>query len=656
MASNTQQQFLDYYNNATPEMQQQIYNSGNREVKAMLDAYNAQNTTSWSSTSYTSNQTNQTSNQTQYTNDPSINYGDWNYWEDSERRQQEIVNNLNEAYAQNPERFSDWSSFAQNYNYDYSWRSDMERETMRNWYEQNVQSQQQGNDARNVDYYLWILMNTWQLTWEWAAMDAARTRYQNRKYLSWMTPDQIISAISSKTISAVWQEMQDLKQYSPALYAQVQADMQWQTTLDDINSVWDSIYSWLTWTESNWYYTNYDMSTKEYVQNASIIKQYNEQLYKKIEWLWWDTAAYVAIVASMLQNPAVQASKNEVEDLEWEVRKIQEQIYTIWDTAREKLWSEAPEDLVSAYISQQTKNLQNQLRTAQNGLLVAQWKLNNQLSEVETMIDSINNWIKLYWEGWTWSWDYQYISGTKYQKAWYFNKKTWEFIPLGSTWTSWWWTSWGTWWWTWYTGTYNYQDDSDARLKEIANNLNNLYNSNPELFKDRATFDNYFNYSKRSAKQKAILDAFYTQKKWILANAWRLWTWTGTWTATDEDSLVNAIKKDLLSRTVNFTSSTMKDTYWKKYQQAKSWDEDTTNDYLQEIWKISSLSEMKTMLSHLSKDANKKALLSSLKTKVVSELQAIKDKTERSNKFKEYAKKLWLDAVTLANLRGIKVN
>jgi hypothetical protein len=47
--------------------------------------------------------------------------------------------------------------------------------------------------------------------------------------------------------------------------------------------------------------------------------------------------------------------------------------------------------LVSAYISQQTKQLQNQLRTAQNSLLVAQGKLNNQLTEVETMVDAINN-------------------------------------------------------------------------------------------------------------------------------------------------------------------------------------------------------------------------------------------------------------------------
>ena len=580
------------------------------------------------------------------------NLGNWNYQDDSADRQEQIVSNLNEAYQQNPDQFKDWATFSQNFNYDTAWRSDKQKETMRNRYSQMQQNNIDYNDANNTDYFFNQLMWWWQISWEWAALDAARNRYKNYQYLSGMTPDQIASAIASNSINPVWQEMQDLKNYSPALYAQVQAAMQWQTQVNDINALWEWIYNWLTNTETNKNYTNYNFTT-EYAKNASVIKQYNESLYKKIEWLGWDTAAYVAIVASMLQNPLIQANKDEVENLEWEIRKIQENIYTVWDTARSRLWSEAPEDLVSAYISQQTKDLQNQLRTAQNSLLVAQGKLNNQLTEVETMVDAINNWVKLYWEWWTWSWDYQYISGTKYQKAWYFNKKTWEFIPLGSTWASWWWTSWGTWWWTWYVDTNNYQDDSQARLQQIANNLENLHNSNPELFNNRGTFNDYFKYNQRSAKQKQVLDSYWAK----YGNKFSIWwTWTWTWTGTSEDGLVNAIKKDLISRTVNFTSSTMKATYWNKYQQAKSWDEDTTNDYLQEIWKISSLSEMKTMLSHLSKDANKKALLSSLKPKVISELQAIKNKTDRSNKFKEYANKLWLDAVTLANLRGIKTN
>lgn len=574
-------------------------------------------------------------NYTEWYNQGNGNLGNWDYDADTPDRQEEIVSNLNEAYQQDPSKFTDWATFANNFNYDYSWRSDKQRETMRNWYSQMQQSNIDYNDANNTDYFFNQLMWGNQISWEWAALTAAQNRYRNYQYLSWMTPDQIASAVLWWSISWVGQEMQDLKNNSPALYAQVQSVLQNNTAISDINTLWQWIYNWLTSTETNKNYLNYNM-TWEFAQNASIIQQYNSNLYNKILWLGWDTAAYVAIVASMLQNPVIQNSKNEVEDLEWEIRTIQEQIYTIWDTSRTVLWSEAPEDLVSAYISQQTKQLQNKLRTAQNSLLVAQGKLDNQLSEIDIMIDAINNWLKMEAGGILW---------TPTEAT-----DTTPTTPASSRWG---WYSQPT---TQPQDTYNYQDDSDARLKQISDNLNSLYNSNPELFKDRTTFDNYFKYSQRSPKQKALLDAFFTQKKWILASAWRWWTWTGTWTTQDEDSLVNAIKKDLMSRTVNFTSSTMKDTYWKKYQQAKSWDEDTTNDYLQEIWKISSLSEMKTMLSHLSKDANKKALLSSLKTKVVSELQAIKNKTERSNKFKEYANKLWLDAVALANLRGIKVN
>lgn len=512
----------------------------------------------------------------------------WNYWEDTERRQQEIVSNLNEAYANNPEQFKDWSTFTQNFDYDYEWRSNKERDTMRNWYNNTMwwmPDTTDYNNANNTDYFLTQLIWGNQLAGEWAAIDAARNRYNAWKVLSGMTPEQLVSAVSSNAISPVWQEMQDLKQYSPALYAQVQAVMQWQTAVNDINAVWDSIYSWLTWTETNWYYTNYDMSKNEYTKNASIIKQYNESLYKKIEWLWWDTAAYVAIVASMLQNPAVQASKNEVEDLEGEIRKIQEQIYTVWDTARQRLWSEAPEDLVSAYISQQTKNLQNQLRTTQNSLLVAQWKLNNQLTEVETMIDAINNGLKMEasWVLWTPETTTATTTPTTSTST--------SYRPTTTTSTE---------------PARDYQDDSDARLREIANNLKNLYNTNPELFKDRATFDNYFNYSKRSPKQKAVLDAFFTQKKWVLASTWRWWTWTGTWISWDwesswgmSDDFVKAVKKDLLSgKILSLSASDMK----KQYPQYWNiWRADSASASLvSKIGYISSLDEIEKLSTSLS--------------------------------------------------------
>jgi hypothetical protein len=52
-----------------------------------------------------------------------------------------------------------------------------------------------------------------------------------------MTPEQIASAVANKSINPVGQSMIDLKNYSPALYAQVQSILQNQTSVEDINSV-----------------------------------------------------------------------------------------------------------------------------------------------------------------------------------------------------------------------------------------------------------------------------------------------------------------------------------------------------------------------------------------------------------------------------------
>lgn len=464
------------------------------------------------------------------------NLGNWNYWADTADRQEQIVSNLNQAYAQSPDQFKDWSTFAQNFNYDYSGRSDKERETMRNWYSSTVWSQMDYNNAGNADYFFNQLMWWNPLQWVWAAADAAYARYQNYQYLSWLTPTQISDAVQSWKLNGVWQEMQDLKNYSPALYAQVQAALQGKTQLDDINAMWEWIYDWLTKTETNKNYTKYDMSGKSYAENASIINQYNSSLYNKIVWLWWDTAAYVDIVASLLQNPNIQASKNEVEELEWEIRKIQENMYTIWDSARTALGSEAPEDLVSAYISHQTKQLQNQLRTAQNSLLVAQGKLDNQVSEVEIMIDAINNGIKL-------------------SASW----------ALG----------------TGEVDNYDYQSSDPERLQQIQNNLDSIANSDEAyVFRDRNAFNDYFKYSQRSPAQQRVLDDYWNansaaiqpraQQAWTNyqkslkttgRRTWWSWGWGGGWLTEEWD--VNKLKEAIINWTFtwSWTISNLKQ-YW----------------------------------------------------------------------------------------------
>lgn len=476
----TEQQFIDAYKWLTPENQSKLYDRVNDEWKQWINNYNASqsSTDSW-------------------------NLGKWGYWDTSTDRQEQIVANLNDAYAQDPSKFNDWNTFSNTFNYNYEWRSDRERETMRNWYQYQMEQQwkMDYNNTNNTDYFLAQLMSGQNLQWQWAATTAAYNRYKDYQSLSGMTPEQIASAVTNNSINPVGQSMIDLKNYSPALYAQVQSLLQNQAQVDDINAVWTGIYDWLTKTETNSNYTKYNF-TDEYAKNASVIKQYNESLYKKIESLGWDTAAYVSIVASMLQNPLIQANKDEIENIEWEIRKIQDNIWTIWDTARAKLGSEAPEDLVSAYISQQTKELQTQLRTLNNSLLVAQGKLDNQLSEVDVLIDALNQWIQTYWEGWTWTWgnNYQYINWSKYQEAGYFDKSTGQFYKLWET-----------------PDSHDYQSSDPARLQEIADNLVNIANSSDVyVFRDRSAFNDYFKYNKRSAAQKAVLDEFWNANSEIL--------------------------------------------------------------------------------------------------------------------------------------------
>lgn len=524
----TEQQFIDAYKWWDESKQQKAYEVGWQEVKQWIDNYNA-----W--------------NPITTTNDTWVNLGNWNYWDTSPDRQVEIVNNLNKAYQQDPSRFSDWDTFSKNFNYNYSWRSDTERETMKGWYEDKMRQSNwmDYNNTNNTDYFLSQLINGQTLGWAWAAATAAYNRYKDYQSLSWMTPEQIASAVSSNSINPVGQSMIDLKNYSPALYAQVQGILNNKTSVDDINSVWSGIYNGLTKSETNSNYTKYNF-TDEYKKNASVIKQYNESLYKKIEWLWWDTAAYVSIVATMLQNPLIQANKDEIENIEWEINKIQNNIWTISDSARAKLWSEAPEDLVSAYISQQTKELQNQLRTTQNSLLVAQGKLDNQLADVDTLIDAINQWLKTYWDTWTSWWSsYQYVSWSKYQDAWYFDKSTGQFYKLWET-----------------PDTHDYESSDPTRLQEIADNLVDIANSKDVyVFRDRSAFNDYFKYNKRSDAQKAVLDEFWNanastlqwpaQQRWqeyqkeqaaaSKGSGWGGWGWWGGWDNDKWQKLKTAI-------------------------------------------------------------------------------------------------------------------
>ena len=70
----------------------------------------------------------------------------------------------------------------------------------------------------------------------------------------------------------------------------------------------------------------------------------------------------------------------------------------------------------------------------------------------------------------------------------------------------------------------DYQLDSDARTKEITDNLNAYRQTNREYFSDRNTYNNMFHYNERSDQQKAVLDSYW-KKKVDMDNASKYNTW-----------------------------------------------------------------------------------------------------------------------------------
>ena len=74
------------------------------------------------------------------------------------------------------------------------------------------------------------------------------------------------------------------------------------------------------------------------------------------------------------------------------------------------------------------------------------------------------------------------------------------------------------------TGMPDYQLDSDARTREITDNLNAYRQTNREYFSDRNTYNNMFHYNERSDQQKAVLDSYW-KKKVDMDNASKYNTW-----------------------------------------------------------------------------------------------------------------------------------
>lgn len=98
------------------------------------------------------------------------------------------------------------------------------------------------------------------------------------------------------------------------------------------------------------------------------------------------------------------------------------------------------------------------------------------------------------------------------------------------------------------TGRPDYEDSSDQRINELTDNLNRYYQTNPEYFADRETFNRQFEYNQRmSDRQRATLDSYWKKAQDIkTASQYTTWDRISAWIDNAEitPDVFNLIKQN----------------------------------------------------------------------------------------------------------------
>ena len=251
------------------------------------------------------------------------------------------------------------------------------------------------SNIKNSDAVLSQLIQWQPVDWTGIAVDNARDRYNNYKSLSWMSYKEIWDTILSWDMAKNWTSMSDLRTYNPQLWQQVRIYVNQQDELNNLNKLWTSLYQNYTDVEDNKNYLKQTIQQEDDT-TKSIITTYSDDIIDFIKSYQTNATQLMNLASSMLSNPTIQQYKNNILELEWKIAQIQTDIEYVWDEARQMLGSSAPESLVSAYISQQTKHLQRQLMTYNNSLLVEQGKLDSAVDDVKTKLDYYMKWMDLW--------------------------------------------------------------------------------------------------------------------------------------------------------------------------------------------------------------------------------------------------------------------
>ena len=219
----------------------------------------------------------------------------------------------------------------------------------------------------------------------------AQKRMAMYKTMNGATPEQLWDAIYKWTVKQWTQTLSDIQQYNPDLYANAMKIVTNKQNLDHINWVWATSYSSVMTNTNLWNKVTHDMSTT--TTPTDVLTPYNDQIKTMLENQFGpDASKWYELSQSMMNSPQIQWQAKAVADAQSKVNKINDDLSKIDSDIRWKLWSEAPESLISAYVWEQTKVLSWQLKTAQNNLTLAQSSLNSSMDEVDKTLGYIKTW------------------------------------------------------------------------------------------------------------------------------------------------------------------------------------------------------------------------------------------------------------------------
>ena len=243
-----------------------------------------------------------------------------------------------------------------------------------NWVEQ-MQPVQQTPDTSDSMFnkMLWASVVP-QETPEYKQAFDRKTKFDN---INMQTPNQIAQNMVSWSLLPWSQELKDLQKYNPNLYMQTLEAKKGIDNLEKVNKISSDLYKANGWTTE----------TAQPEAKPDEIQQINKTIQDNIISSWWG-GDYVEKVKQAMNDPKIQTQREKLMWLIWQRDKINTDMKNLEDEARKALWSEAPESLISAYISSKMKPLNRQYDNLNSQIQSEQWLLNMYVQDQQTMLEA----------------------------------------------------------------------------------------------------------------------------------------------------------------------------------------------------------------------------------------------------------------------------